>query len=68
MILMFYIGFSLLLTTHPYFDTRFNSTFTFIQVYQNIKPEPPIVAFLRFKKLPITQIGSQDLMIILKFP
>ena len=27
-------------TPHPFFNTRFNSTFNFLQVYQNIKTEP----------------------------
>ena len=27
-------------TPQPFFNTRFNSTFNFLQVYQNIKTEP----------------------------
>ena len=27
-------------TPHPFFNTRFNSTFNFLQIYQNIKTEP----------------------------
>ena len=27
-------------TSHPFFNTLFNSTFNFLQVYQNIKTEP----------------------------
>ena len=27
-------------TPHPFFNTRFNSTFNFLQVYQNVKTEP----------------------------
>ena len=54
-------------TPPPYFNSRFNSTSDFLQVYQNTKPEPNS-CFVIIQMLPTTQLSlHQDILAILKF-
>ena len=51
-------------TPHPFFNTRFNSTFNFLQVYQNIRTEPTSCSVIiqKYYSIIIRNITQNELL------